>query len=276
MTGKRKAFARALDRHHVAIKIGPEHGDNAPGKTVRARLGGQIDERAPFAFQMEMHAGSGQGETADLVGNRGGFSPVAAQEFQPRRNRMEEIAHLHGGAGVAGGRLDRADRAAAHADGQGMGGTGRAGGDPQPRHRTDRGERLAAKAERSDGDEIVLVVELGGRMALHGEGKVVRGDPGTVIGNADQRLAAGRQGYGNAPGAGIERVLDKLLHRRSGPFNDLAGGNAADDVIRQGADRHERLLPETRSCWRIRHPASGGGVQPSPELPTITTVGVAP
>ena len=64
-----------------------------------------------------------------------------------------------------------------------------AGGDRQPRHRADRGQRLAAKAERRDGEQVA-VRELRGGMPLDRELQILRGSSRAVVDDADQPAAA--------------------------------------------------------------------------------------
>ena len=118
---------------------------------------------------------------------------------------------------------------------------GVARGDGQPRHRADRGQRLAAEAERADGEQVVAG-ELGGGVALDGEFEIGARHAGAVVGDADQPAAAAVGDDVDAAGAGIERVLDQLLDHARRPLDHLAGGDAVDDCFRQLADGHGGLL----------------------------------
>jgi len=71
-----------------------------------------------------------------------------------------------------------------------------------PRHRADRGQRLAAETEGRNGEEIVAI-ELRGRMALDREHEVVAGHAGAVVGDADQPPAAAVGQHVDARRAGI-------------------------------------------------------------------------
>ena len=42
--------------------------------------------------------------------------------------------------------------------------------------------------------------------------------------------------------AGVERVLDQFLHRRGGPLDHLAGGDAVDEQRIESADGHTEFV----------------------------------
>lgn len=75
-------------------------------------------------------------------------------------------------------------------------------------------------------------------MALDGQIEIFGAYANTVVDDADERAAAGFDGDIDAPRAGIERVLDKLLHHGGGPLDDLARGDAIDKNWIETADRH--------------------------------------
>ena len=122
-----------------------------------------------------------------------------------------------------------------------MGLAGMPGGDGEPRHRTDRGQRLAAEPQRADGEEIVAV-ELRGRMPLDREHEVLARHAGAVIGDPDQPPPAAVGEHVDPPRAGIERVLDEFLDHARRPLHHLAGGDAVDDGGFELADRHGQRL----------------------------------
>ena len=77
--------------------------------------------------------------------------------------------------------------------------------------------------------KIVLAIVLGqfGRgMALDGELQVGLVHPQAVIFHQDQVGAAIGGGNLDPRRAGIQRILDQFLHRRRGPFHNLARSNA--------------------------------------------------
>ena len=113
---------------------------------------------------------------------------------------------------------------------------GVARGDGEPRHRADRGQRLAAKAERTDLQQIVAV-ELGGGVALDREREVGARHAGAVVGNADQPAPAAVGRDLDPRGAGVERVLDQFLDHARRALDHLAGGDAVDQWFRKAGGR---------------------------------------
>ena len=98
------------------------------------------------------------------------------------------------------------------------------------RDRRDRRQRLAAEAERRDRREIVGAPDLAGRVALDGQPRIVGLHPLAVVLDADLLLAAELDVNDDAPRAGVDGVLDQLLHDRRRPLDDFAGGNLVGEV----------------------------------------------
>ena len=116
------------------------------------------------------------------------------------------------------------------------------GGQLDPRHRRDRGERLAAEAEGADALEVVEAGDLAGGVAVEGEQGVVAPHPRAVVGDDDPPLAAGLQLDPHRGGAGVEGVLHQLLDHRGGALHHLAGGDLADQVVGEEADAGHREI----------------------------------
>ena len=163
------------------------------------------------------------------------------QEFEARRGREEQIAHLDPGARGMRCRQRRRFPARLDHDLPGALGIRRPRGDPHPADRADRRQRLAAEAERVDAQEVVLG-QFRGAVPLDRQDQFFRGHAGAIVGDRDQCLAAFFQGDVDARGAGVDRVLDQLLDRRSRPLDDFAGSNAVDEDRRQQTDRHPPSL----------------------------------
>ena len=144
---------------------------------------------------------------------------------------MDDIAQLDPRARVGRRRCDRGFGAAFDGEQPAVLGIAPPGGDRQPTHRADRRQRLAAEAELADMDEIVAR-QLRRGVALDREGELVAIHAMAVIGDGNQRAAAVAQGDVDAARAGIERILDQLLHDRGRPLDDLAGGDLVDQVGR--------------------------------------------
>jgi hypothetical protein len=109
--------------------------------------------------------------------------------------------------------------------------------DGETRHRADRGQSLAAKAERVDGEQVVAF-ELRGSVAINGQRQIGARHALAVVGDADQPAAAAVGEHVDAMGAGVERVLDQFLDHARRPLDHLAGGDAVDHGLGQLADGH--------------------------------------
>ncbi len=120
-------------------------------------------------------------------------------------------------------------------------GAGGARQDLEPRHGGDRGQGLAAEAERADMREVAGR-QLGGRVAFHGQFEIGRAHAGAVVSDADERTAAGLDLDGDARRPRIERILDELLHGRGRPLDHLAGGDLVDQDGVESADGHGPVL----------------------------------
>ena len=236
----------ALERKSLAQDIA-EPRQPARGAGQRRGPG---HRRAFFAGEREGDIGPRHGEPPHHFADRFGLGAVGLEEFQPRRRRVKEIADLDAGALRQRRRHDRRFRAAFHRQRPGMRLAGVARGDAELRHRADRGQRLAAKAQRADAQQI-LVVELGGGVAVDRERKIAMGHAAAVVGDADPSPAAAIGENVDAAGAGIDGVLDQFLDHARGTFDHLAGGDAVDDLFGELADGHEFPRFSIRDWWVI-------------------------
>ena len=84
----------------------------------------------------------------------------------------------------------------------------------------------------------ILVVELGGGVAVDGERQVGRGHAAAVVGDADPPPAAAIGEDVDPAGAGVDGVLDEFLDHARGTLDHLAGGDAVDDLFGELADGH--------------------------------------
>ena len=114
---------------------------------------------------------------------------------------------------------------------------GVARGDGEPRHRADRRQRLAAKAERADAQQIV-VVEFRGGVAIHRQRQIGVRHAAAVVGDADAPPPAAVGENVDRRGAGVERVLDQFLDDAGRPLDHFAGGDAVDDGFGELANGH--------------------------------------
>jgi hypothetical protein len=101
--------------------------------------------------------------------------------------------------------------------------------DLQPADRGDAGQCFATKAHCVDREQVLIIEQLAGGVLLDSEPQVVGLHPTAVVFDLDQfPTTVGDDGDLNAPGPGIERVLDQFLDHTGRPFDTLAGGDAAD------------------------------------------------
>ena len=242
--GGQRGIAR--EGHAVALGVdrqGVRHEVRAEERAQAATEG--VEEIAGLGLEAEQLAGRfgvgaigeregdrrrRHGEAAQDLADRLGLGAVGAQELQPRRRGGEEALELdHGAAGERGG-AERLRRTAADGEARRLGGALGARGDGEPADSAERGEGLAAEAEGEDVDEVAAV-ELRGGVALERERQLVGRDAVAVVLDPHEPLAAVGVGDPDPPRAGVDGVLDDLLHRRGRALHHLAGG----DAVRRGS-----------------------------------------
>ena len=130
-------------------------------------------------------------------------------------------------------------------------------------HRGDRGQRLAAEAQGADVGQIV-VGQLRRAVPLDRELQLVGRHADAVVDHRDEGAAALLQGDGDAVRAGIDRVLDQLLHGAGRTLDDLAGGDAVDQgrgkATRASSRRQFTSAVREERYWRVRTlPSSTAG-----------------
>ena len=108
-----------------------------------------------------------------------------------------------------------------------------AAGQRQARDGGDRSQRFAAKAKRGDAFEVVERGDLRRGVAGQREREFILGDAAAVVADADQLDAAFFELDLDGLTAGVERVLKQLLEHGGWAFNDLAGGDLADQEVWQ-------------------------------------------
>ena len=99
------------------------------------------------------------------------------------------------------------------------------------------GQRLAAEPQRADMQEI-LVVKLGGGVAIHRQRQIGASHAAAVVGDADPPPAAAIGEDVDPAGAGVDGVLHQLLDHARRSLDHLAGGDAVDDLFGKLADGH--------------------------------------
>ena len=103
--------------------------------------------------------------------------------------------------------------------------------------RADRGQRLAAKPQRADPQQV-LVVEFGGGVAIHRQRQIAMGHAAAIVGNADPPPAAAIGENVDPARAGVDGIFHQLLDHARGTLDHLAGGDAIDDLFGKLADGH--------------------------------------
>ena len=84
------------------------------------------------------------------------------------------------------------------------------------------------------------------------EQQLVAIDAAAVVAHAAQAHAAFFDLDLDAPRAGIEAVLDQLLHHGGRTLDDLARGDLVDELFGQDADRHRRGAEAKSRAQNIR------------------------
>jgi hypothetical protein len=188
----------------------------------------QVERRAAVVQQLEPDPRVGQGQPQHHLRDVPELGRRPLDELAPGGGVEEEVSDLDGRAGVAGGGLGVGDRPAAVVDLVRRVGAGRAGEDPRVGDRPDAGQGLAAEAHRADAEQVVVVAELAGRVRRERQRQVLRRDAVAVVDDADQRPPAVLHLDQDVGRAGVDRVLDQLLHDRRRPLDHLARGDAVD------------------------------------------------
>ena len=119
----------------------------------------------------------------------------------------------------------------------------RAGFEQQPRHRGDGRQRLAAKAQRGDGEQVFHVPQLAGGVPLEGQQRIVAQHPAAIVGDPDQPPSAAFHLDAQHCGAGVQRIFQQLFHYRSGPFHHLARRDLVGHLIGKHANAAHRYRP---------------------------------
>ena len=108
----------------------------------------------------------------------------------------------------------------------------------QPAHFGDRGQGLAAEAQRADAEQIVGLDDFAGGMAGQGQRQFVGRDAAAVIHYPHHLQSALDHRNVNSRGPGIDGVLHQLLDDARRPLDHLAGGDFVDQGLRERADGH--------------------------------------
>ena len=160
------------------------------------------------------------------------FRAVGLQEFAPRGRVEKQVAHDHRRAlGAAGlvhvlnvARVERHVRAGCRA--------ALPRRERDVRHGADRGQRLAAKAQRADGGQILRRAQFARRVAQEGRRQLARRDAAAVVADAKIGHAAVFHLYRHALRAGVDGVIQQLLDNARRALEHLAQGDEDSNMRR--------------------------------------------
>ena len=220
--------AGVLDVHgqcliHEGTAAQPRHPGGAQGVVVPGR---QLVDHFLVVAEAEAGLEFAQGDPPEHLFQVVEFGFLGAQETAPGRRIEEQVAHRHGAAArVRGGRHGRRHVAPFHGNLPALGLVAAVAGQAQPRHRTDRRQRLAPETEGADRLQVFEAADLAGGVAGQGQRQVILVDAAAVVAHPDQLGAALLHVHGDLAGAGVERVFQQLLKHRGGALHHLAGGD---------------------------------------------------
>ena len=210
----------ALHQERVAQK--PRAEDLRHPLPQVGATGGVAQHRLVVVGQGEAGAKVTAGRALDHIEDARELRPPAAQKLAPRRDGLENVDGLHGGARGAGGRFQRrvaADRVEGQAPRRRR--LRRSRSEGKPGHRRDAGQGLAAKPQAGDAVQIGLPVELAGAVATQGQLHVVGVDAMAVVADRDALAAPLRHGDVDLTRPRVQAVLHQLLDDRGGPLDHL-------------------------------------------------------
>ena len=188
----------------------------------------QIVDRTLVVLQREMDLRMHQGDADKRFRDVPHFGLGGAEELAPHGRVEKQLPDFDDRTHGTSARHDRAGLAAAHLQlGSGLLGP-RAAADQELADFGNRRQRLAAKPERPNVEQVVGAGNLAGRMAGHGQQQLVGLDPAAVVGHPHQFRAAFFDRHVDPAGSGVDRVLHQLLDDTGRTFNDLAGGDLVD------------------------------------------------
>ena len=242
MAGEPQPLALGLDGDGVGGEVAPEHAGRRgqagrpAGRPARPRSGPATRSAAAGRVaQAEGDVGPRQREPADGVGDRLRLGPVGAQEFQPRRRRVEEVAHLDGRAGAraAGRGARRAGRhrrrspsasAPATREVSVSRATEPIDGSASPRKPK---KRMSTRSSPS-------ILEVAWRSSASASSAAVMPQPSSATRISD--LPPSAMSISMRRGAGVDGVLDQLLDRRGRALDHLARGDPVGGGLGQAPD----------------------------------------
>ncbi len=198
----------ALDPNQRLSNIGAEEPSDSLADVSDRR---QIKQRAVVVGEGQVYCGMRQRNPCERFGGVSHLRLCRAEELTPYGCVVEQIPNFHGGAHTAAARLDVRPAATDHLQfGAGIL-TRHAAPQPQMTDLGNRRQRFPSKSHRVDAEQIVGITDLAGGMAGNRQGKFFRGNPMSVVDDANQLVAALSYGDIDSRRAGIDGVLDQFL-----------------------------------------------------------------
>src|SRR5208282_1168306 len=163
----------------------------------------------------------------------GRFRP---QKFLARRSIEKQVANRDRGAQRQPGLLDAQYLAAVNFENRSGSFLFGASFQMQAGNRRNRGQRLAAKSQRRNAEQVFGVLDFRSRVTLEGQHGIVAHHATAVVGDLDQLFATGFYLNANARGTRVQRVLQQFFHHRRGTLDHLAGGDLVGDSLGKDVD----------------------------------------
>lgn len=113
----------------------------------------------------------------------------------------------------------------------------------------DRRQRLATEAQRADRLQILEPRQLAGRVSTEGQYRILGVHADAIVADAQRIPSSAAQAQVDLLSSRVEGILDQFLDHRCRSLHDLAGGDLADQVIRERADTAQSSLPADHD-WR--------------------------
>ena len=153
------------------------------------------------------------------------------QKLAPRRRVVEKVAHRDGRSHRQPRVLHANDLSARNLHRRSRVVLRRARLQRQPRDAGNRRQRLAAKAQCADRQQVVGAVQLRRGVPLEGQQRVVAHHALSIVHNADQLASAALHLDAHPRRARVQRVLQQLLDHRRRPLHHLAGRNLVGHLV---------------------------------------------
>ena len=267
-------IGRPVDHHGLGREVFAQHIGQPSAQRVQVTFtAGQVGrDGAPLRHQLafvpdgEPDIGTAQGVASHRLDAMGQLGAFRLEELAPCRCGKEQLAHLDGGAAASRGRLQLATAAVEQPAMTG----GVFIGAREYRHLgdgTDRRQRFATEPHGVHRLQVVQAGDLAGGVALEGGGQLLAQDAAAIVLDADQADATGLQSHRDLSSARVQGVVQQFTYHRGRSLDHLAGGNLADQLIRQFADRtsgggqggvHAAIVGRVRRCTVSVRPASSG------------------